>query len=85
MTNPQEEFSQLFERMYNLCNEHNWGDPFSYAWGREIHLANTLNHQISTTLSGADAIDEDGDLSIRNLGHCFDFFNQNFLVSYRFF
>ena len=58
---PQKEFADLFERMYELCNQNNWGDPFSYARSREIHLANTLNHKISDTLSGADAIDEDGE------------------------
>ena len=58
---PQQEFSDLFERMYELCNQNNWGDPFSYARSREIHLANKLNHKISDTYSGADAIDEDGE------------------------
>ena len=53
-----------------LCKENSWGDPFSYARSREIHLANTLNHEVSKTLSGADAIDEDGecdDLKIEEL------------------
>jgi len=58
---PQQEFAVLFERMYAICNEHNWGDPFNYARSREIHMANTLGHTIATTLSGADAIDEDGE------------------------
>ncbi len=54
------EFNILFDKMYKLCKENNWGDPFSYARSREIHLANTLNHKISDTLSGADAYDDDG-------------------------
>lgn len=58
---PEDEFSQLFERMYELCRLNQWGDPFSYARSREIHLANRLNHKISNTLSGADATDEDGE------------------------
>ena len=57
---PQEEFSYLFKRMYRLCDENNWGDPFSYARSREIHLANKLKNKISDTYSGCDAIDEDG-------------------------
>jgi len=58
---PEERFSELFEQMYQLCHENSWGDPFSYARSREIHLANSLGHKVSPTLSGADAIDEDGE------------------------
>ena len=57
---PEQKFQQLFEEMYNLCQEQNWGDPFSYARSREIHMAGVLGHQIAETYSGADAIDEDG-------------------------
>jgi len=56
---PTEEFAKLFERMYELCEENEWGDPFSYARSREIHIAGTLGHKISDTLSGADGIDEE--------------------------
>jgi len=49
---PTEEFAMLFERMYELCDENNYGDPFSYARSREIHIAGTLGHKISDTLSG---------------------------------
>ena len=58
---PELIFSYHFEQMYKLCQENSWGDPFNYARAREIHLANALGHQVSPTLSGADAIDEDGE------------------------
>lgn len=58
--NPEQKFQQLFEEMYSLCHENGWGDPFSYARSREIHLAGVLGHQIADTYSGADATDEDG-------------------------
>ena len=57
---PEEKFQHLFEEMYQLCEEQGWGDPFSYARSREIHLAGILGHQVAETYSGADAIDEDG-------------------------
>ena len=58
---PIEEYKNLYERLYGICEENEWGDPFSYARSREIHIAGTLGHKISDTLSGADAIDEDGE------------------------
>jgi len=63
MNNPQarKRYIELYEELHKLCMDNGWGDPFSYARSREIHLANTLNHTISDTLSGADAIDEDGE------------------------
>ena len=63
---PTEEFVKLFERMYELCEENEWGDPFSYARSREIHIAGTLSHKISDTLSGADGIDEDGECEYKS-------------------
>ncbi len=58
---PEQRFQQLFEEMYQLCREQSWGDPFSYARAREIHLAGILGHQIAKTYSGADAVDESGE------------------------
>lgn len=52
---PEQKFQQLFEEMYNLCEEQGWGDPFSYARSREIHLAGILGHKVAETYSGADA------------------------------
>ena len=57
---PEQKFQQLFEEMYSLCGEQGWGDPFSYARSREIHLAGLLGHTVSDDYSGADAFDEDG-------------------------
>ena len=57
---PEQEYKELFERLYHLCAQQGWGDPFSYARSREIHLAGELGHQIADTYSGADATDEDG-------------------------
>lgn len=57
---PEQKFQQMFEEMYNLCQEQGWGDPFSYARSREIHLAGVLGHRICDTYSGADGFDEDG-------------------------
>jgi len=66
MIKPTEEFAMLFEKMYKLCDKQGWGDPFSYARSREIHIAGTLDHKISDTLSGADGIDEDGECEYKS-------------------
>ena len=55
---PEERFAELFENMYELCIENEWGDPFSYARSREIHMANILGHRVAPTLSGADAYED---------------------------
>ena len=31
---PEQKFQKLFEEMYTLCEENNWGDPFSYTFKR---------------------------------------------------
>ncbi len=56
---PEEKYQQLFEQMYQICEENNWGDPFSYARSREIHLAGRLGHRVADDYSGADAYDSD--------------------------
>jgi hypothetical protein len=56
---PEQKFQQLFEEMYDLCQNEGWGDPFSYARSREIHMAGVLGHKIADTYSGADAISPD--------------------------
>ena len=28
---PEEKYRDLYEQMYDLCDEQGWGDPFSYA------------------------------------------------------
>ena len=56
----EQQYQQLFEQMYQLCEDNKWGDPFSYARSREIHMAGVLGHTIADDYSGADAFDEDG-------------------------
>ena len=63
---PEQQFQQLFEQMYQLCEEQGWGDPFSYARSREIHLAGILGHKVAETYSGADAVDDDGECEYKS-------------------
>ena len=56
---PEQEFAILFEKMYELCNNHNWGDPFNYSRGKEIYMANYLKHKVAATLAGPDAFEDD--------------------------
>ncbi len=56
----EEEFKQLYQRMSSLCAENNWGDPLSYARAKEIYAAIELGHNVSSTLSGADAFNQLG-------------------------
>ena len=58
VTTPEQQYQELFEQMYELCDAQNWGDPFSYARSREIHLAGLLGHSVADDYSGADAYDE---------------------------
>ena len=64
--NPEQHFKSLYEDMFHLCKKNDWGDPFSYARSREIHIAGTLGHKVSSTLSGADGIDEDGECEYKS-------------------
>ena len=63
---PMQEYKMLYERMYELCKEQEYGDPFSYARSREILISVLLGHDISPTLSGADGIDEDGECEYKS-------------------
>ena len=51
----QQEFYKAFEKLSTICDEMGWGDPHSYARGKEIYAACVLGHTVSQTLSGADA------------------------------
>ncbi len=57
---PEQRYQALYQEMYQLCEEQGWGDPFSYARSREIHMAGVLGHTIADDYSGADAFDDDG-------------------------
>ena len=66
MITPEQEYKQAFETLYSICEQNGWGDPFSYARSREIHMAATLGHTIADDYSGADAIDEDGECEYKS-------------------
>ena len=57
---PEQQYQELYEQLYTLCADQGWGDPFSYARSREIHMAGILGHKINDDYSGADAFDENG-------------------------
>lgn len=57
----QKQFLDLFKELSDLCEKANWGDPHSYARGKEIYAACVLGHKVSSTLSGADAFTLEGD------------------------
>ena len=63
---PELKYKFLFESLFKLCEKMKWGDPMSYARSREILMAVTLGHKIADTLSGADAIDEDGECEYKS-------------------
>ena len=49
---PEEKYRDLYEQMYDLCEEQGWGDPFSYARSREIYMAGLLGHKVADDYSG---------------------------------
>lgn len=57
---PEEQFEWAFRHMSKMCKENGWGDPLSYARGKEILAAIALGHKVSKTLSGADAYNQLG-------------------------
>ena len=52
---PEQYFRDIYEKTYQHCEEQGWGDPFTYARGKEIHLACILGHKVAKRYSGADA------------------------------
>ena len=66
MNTAVQEYKKAYESMYAICESNGWGDPFSYARSKEILMAGTLNHQVSITLAGADAIDEEGEAEYKS-------------------
>jgi len=60
---PEQEFAEYFKKMYEICNKNGWGDPFSYARGKEIYMANYLGHKVAPKLAGADGY-EDKEMTI---------------------
>ena len=60
---PEQKFAKLYKEMWDLCQENNWGDPFSYARAKEIYAAGALGHSMPgpDAYSGADGINERGE------------------------
>tara|TARA_R100000808_G_C2117217_1_gene129495 strand:+ start:62 stop:568 length:507 start_codon:yes stop_codon:yes gene_type:complete len=56
----KKKYIDLFQQMSDLCTAEGWGDPHSYARSKEILAACHLGHEVSGTLSGADAFNEKG-------------------------
>lgn len=50
-----QQWLEAFDKLNQLSEQLNVGDPFNYNRGREIHTALKLGLTISPTLSGADA------------------------------
>lgn len=63
---PEQQYCELFQQLIQLCNENDWGDPFSYARGKEIYTANRLKHLVAKTYAGADATDEVGECEYKS-------------------
>lgn len=59
---PQEKYVELYKEMAILCEEQDWGDPFSYARSKEIYATCALGHTMPgpSDYSGADAINKHG-------------------------
>ena len=63
----QKEYKRLYLELAALCEEEmGVGDAFSYARSKEILAAIELQHEISESLSGADAIDESGECEYKS-------------------
>ena len=54
----RKKYEECFKGLYDVCIDQGWGDPFSYARSREIHMAIALDHDVADTYSGADAYDQ---------------------------
>ena len=66
MKNASQQYKELYEQMCQLCASEGWGDPFSYARGKEIYMANAFNHQIWKAYSGPDGVDEAGECEYKS-------------------
>lgn len=60
---PEQKFAKLYKEMWDLCQENDWGDPFSYARAKEIYATCVLGHSMpgADAYSGADGINENGE------------------------
>lgn len=55
---PKEQFLECWEKMYQICKDNGWGDPFNYSRGKEIIIANYLGHTVAPELAGADGYED---------------------------
>lgn len=57
---PEQKFQNLYKQMWDLCQENDWGDPFSYARAKEIYATCSLGHKMPgpNMYAGADGINE---------------------------
>lgn len=63
---PEQKFMKLYKELYKLCQENDWGDPFSYARAKEIYIACILGHKVTETYSGSDGYDKDGEYEYKS-------------------
>ena len=59
---PEKKFQELYKQMWDLCQENEWGDPFSYARAKEIYATCLLGHKMPgpNMYAGADGINQGG-------------------------
>ena len=57
----EKRFRAAYLELQQVCQEAGWGDPFSYARGKEMFMAIELGHSVADTLSGADAYNQNGE------------------------
>jgi hypothetical protein len=59
---PEKKFQELYKQMWDLCQENEWGDPFSYARAKEIYATCSLGHKMPgpNMYAGADGINQNG-------------------------
>ena len=66
MTPDEQLYLHIYKQLYEVCERNGWGDPFSYARSKEILMAILLEHRVSSTLSGADGFDDDGEYEYKS-------------------
>jgi hypothetical protein len=57
----EQKYKKHFEEISSICKEKGWGDPHSYARGKEIYAAIALGHTVAEEYSGPDAFGLDGE------------------------
>jgi len=60
MTKDEQLFIEHYEQLAKIASRNGWGDPHSYGRSKEIVASIKLGHDVSLTLAGADAYNQDG-------------------------